>query len=197
MLTIFCFLSVIKLTNLYTGNRQDKWPPRAAKKPGTPETKPPVVPKMQSEIRQLNNPLPRSLSVPRVLPTSQAPAHRRGWAHATSTCQMNPGPCSESVRQCNPLQAAFWDHTWRWRKSGWAASQEYSPSAKGVPFLLLFVLCGTQQPKKQHAEGQHQRIFPEGFYVEQHDHMAPATHILNEHLLTRWAHRQYKTPNRD
>ena len=44
-------------------------------------------------------------------PTLQEPVHKRGWAHVTSICQMNPGPCNEPVQQCNPPQEAFWDHT--------------------------------------------------------------------------------------
>lgn len=69
MLTIFCFLSVIKLTNLQAGYRKKKkLLSRAAEKLGTPETNShvlynPVVPDMQSQLRQWNNNICPGLSL--------------------------------------------------------------------------------------------------------------------------------------
>lgn len=110
----------------------------------------PVVPGTQSELGQFSNDICLGLSLSlsqstqafRAL-TLQEPAHKRGWAHVTSICQMNQGPYNGSVLPCSPLQEAFLDHILRQRKTRWAVWHKYTHPVKRATFQLRFVFCGT------------------------------------------------------
>lgn len=159
MLAIFCFLSVSKLTNLHADYRKDRYlsgaaescthscGPRDAKWNQTAER---CCPPMSLTLSYHTDPTIQALQSP----TLQEPARKRGWAHQTSVCQMNLGPCNESVQRCNPPPEAFWDHTCRWRKKRWSVSQESNNPKKEL--LFTYFLCSVVHSSlRNYAEREH------------------------------------------